>query len=122
GVYATTAGFDRAGFWQLEVGATVAGKAYTTTAAFAVADRHVIRDVGDPALPTVNLTVTTPGAPPAAIDSRASSLADLPDAELHRTTIAASLAAHRPAVVVFARSEERRVGKACRCRGWTAQA
>ena len=102
GVYSTTAAFDRAGFWQVEVGATVTGKAYTATAAFVVADRHVVRDVGDPAWPTANLTVTTPGAPPAAIDSRASSLADVPDAELHRTTIAAALAAHRPAVVVFA--------------------
>jgi hypothetical protein len=53
-------------------------------------------------LPTDNLTVTNPGAPPAAIDSRASSVDDVPDAELHRTTIAAALAAHRPAVVVFA--------------------
>ena len=52
------------------------GKSNTATAAFGVADRHVIRDVGDPAWPTANLTVTT--------------------------TIAAALAAHRPAVVVFA--------------------
>jgi hypothetical protein len=102
GVYATSAAFDRAGFWQVEIGATMAGKAYTATAAFGVADRHVIRDVDDSAWPTVNLTVTTPGAPPAAIDSRATSIADVPDAELHRTTIAAALAAHRPAVVVFA--------------------
>ncbi|MHB8669544.1 MAG: hypothetical protein ACYDAD_03135 [Acidimicrobiales bacterium] len=102
GVYATTAAFDRAGFWQVEIGATVGSKAYTATAAFDVADRHVIPDVGNPAPPTTNLTLTTPGAPPAAIDSRASSVAAVPDAELHHSTIAAALAAHRPAVVVFA--------------------
>jgi hypothetical protein len=102
GVYATTTAFDRAGIWQVDVAATIAGKAYAATVPFDVADRHVIPDVGDPALPTANLTVTTPGASPAAIDSRASSLADVPDSELHRATIAAALAAHRPAVVVFA--------------------
>jgi hypothetical protein len=101
GVYSTTVGFDRAGSWQVDVAATVGGKSYTTTAAFSVSQRHLIRDVGDPAYPTVNLTAATPGAPPAAIDSRATSLSDIPDADLHRTTIAAALAAHRPAVVVF---------------------
>ena len=102
GVYATTAGFDRAGFWQVQVTATLAGHPYSATAAFDVAERHAIRDVGDPAFPTANLTVATPGAAPVAIDSRASRLADVPDADLHRTTIAAALAAHRPAVIVFA--------------------
>jgi hypothetical protein len=102
GVYAATAGFDRAGFWQVQVAATIAGKHYTAVAAFGVAEHHVIRDVGDPAVATQNLTVTTPGAAPAALDSRATSLTDIPDADMHRTTIAAALAAHRPAVVVFA--------------------
>jgi len=102
GVYATTAGFDRVGFWQVVIAATIANKTYTATAAFTIAARHVIRGVGDPALATQNLTVTTPGASPVAIDSRATSPTDLPDIELHRTTIAAALAAHRPAVVVFA--------------------
>lgn len=102
GVYATTAGFDLVGFWQVNVDAVIANKTYTASAAFTIAARHVIRGVGDPALATQNLTVTTPGAPPVAIDSRAASPTDVPDVELHRTTIAAALAAHRPAVVVFA--------------------
>jgi hypothetical protein len=102
GVYATTAGFDQAGFWQVDVTAVIAGRSYGATAAFDVGSRHQIRDVGDPAFPTNNLTMTTPGAPAPAIDSRASSLADIPDPELHRGTIAAALNAHRPAVVVFA--------------------
>jgi len=102
GVYAAIAGFDRAGFWQVQVTATIAGRPYAATATFDVGAQHLIRDVGDSAFPTANLTVTTPGAAPAAIDSRASSLPDVPDADLHRTTIAAALGAHRPAVVVFA--------------------
>jgi hypothetical protein len=36
-----------------------------------------------------------------AVDSRAGTAGDIPDPEMHRTTIAAALAAHRPVVAVF---------------------
>jgi hypothetical protein len=104
GVYGAPVAFDRAGFWKVAVDARLVGetRTRTATAAFEVRDKHALPAVGDPALATENLTVHTPNAPPAAIDSRADRLDDVPDAELHQTTIARALALHRPAVVVFA--------------------
>ena len=101
GVYAAQAGFDRAGFWQLEVNASVGGTPRRATAAFAVNEKHAIPAPGDAALPTENLTLASTDAPKAAIDSQAAT-GEITDPELHRTTIAAALAAKRPAVVVFA--------------------
>jgi hypothetical protein len=101
GVYATQFGFDRPGFWQVEVSGRVGGNARKGTGAFQVADQHQVPAVGDPALVTENLTVTS-DAPKAAVDSRAGTGDQVPDPELHSTTIAAALAAKRPAVVVFA--------------------
>jgi hypothetical protein len=102
GVYSAQAGFDRAGFWQVEVTARVGGKQRRGTGAFPVGERHVVPAPGDPALPTENLTVSSADAPKAAGDSRAGTSGDVPDPELHSTTIAAALTAKRPAVVVFA--------------------
>ncbi|MGH9279482.1 MAG: hypothetical protein ACRD12_15445 [Acidimicrobiales bacterium] len=101
GVYAVQAGFPKAGYYQAEVTADVEGKSRTATAAFAVNERHFVPVPGEPALPTENLTVASTDAPRAAIDSRAGADGVIPDASLHQTTIAATLAAQRPAVVVF---------------------
>ena len=101
GLYATQAGFDKAGFWQLEVTATVDGREMKGTAAFPVLEKHAVPAPGDKALPTDNLTMTTPDTPKGAVDSRGAS-ADIPDAELHQTTILAALNAKRPVVAVFA--------------------
>jgi len=65
-----------------------------------VHEKHTIPAPGDAAPPTENLTLGTPGIAPTAIDSRAEG-GDIPDAELHRTTIARLLREHRPAVLVF---------------------
>jgi hypothetical protein len=102
GVYSARAGFDRAGFWQVEVTARVGGKQRRGTGAFQVGERHLVPAPGDPALPTENLTVSSADAPKAAVDSRAGTGGEVPDPELHSTTIAAALTAKRPAVVVFA--------------------
>ena len=101
GVYAASAGFPQAGYYQVQATAKVLGKERTATAAFAVNDKHTVPAVGQPAPRTENLTMSSTDAPPAAIDSRATTGA-IPDPELHQTTIAAAIAAHRPAVVVFA--------------------
>ena len=101
GVYAAAAGFPQAGFYQVQVSAKVLGKERTATAAFAVNDKHSVPAVGQPAPRTENLTMSSKDAPQAAIDSRATT-GGIPDPELHQTTIAAAIAAHRPAVVVFA--------------------
>jgi hypothetical protein len=101
GVYGAQTTFDKAGFWEVEATAMVDGKAVKGKGAFAVNPTHSIPAPGDAALPTETLTPTTPDTPPAAIDSRAGS-GPIPDPDLHRTTIAASLAAKRPIVAVFA--------------------
>jgi hypothetical protein len=102
GVYATEAGFPRAGFYQVEVTADVEGTTRQTTAAFAVNERHAVPAPGDQALPTENLTLSSTDAPRGAIDSRAATgNGEIPDPSLHQTTIASALAAKRPAVVVF---------------------
>jgi len=102
GVYATQFGFDRPGFWQVEVTARVDGAQRRGTGAFSVTDHHKVPAPGDPALVTENLTVASPDVPKVAVDSRAGTGGDIPDPELHSTTIAAAVAAKRPAVVVFA--------------------
>lgn len=102
GVYAATTGFDRAGFWEVEVSASLRGGGEpSATAAFEVLPRHRVPAVGEAAPASQNLTVDSTGTPPAAIDSRALGNAPVPDPELHRTTIAGAMAAHRPALVVF---------------------
>ena len=93
--------FDKAGFWEVEATATVDGKAQRGKGAFAVSPTHAVPAPGDPALPTDTFTLTTPDFPRPAIDSRAGS-GEIPDPDLHRTSIAASLAAKRPVVAVFA--------------------
>jgi hypothetical protein len=101
GVYGAPAAFDKAGFWEVEATATIDGKARHGKGAFAVNPTHAVPAPGDAALPTETLTLTTPEIPKAAVDSRGGS-GDIPDPDLHRTTIAASLAARRPVVAVFA--------------------
>ncbi|MDQ6728620.1 MAG: hypothetical protein M3066_21035 [Actinomycetota bacterium] len=101
GVYSTRTTFDKAGFWEVEASTTLDGKVRTGKGAFAVNPKNAIPDVGDPALPTQTLTPNTPDTPPVAIDSRAGS-GPVPDPDLHRSTIAAALAAKRPIVAVFA--------------------
>ncbi len=101
GVYGAQTTFDKPGFWEVEATATIDGKAQRGKGAFAVSPTHAVPGPGDAALPTETLTLTTPDVPRPAIDSRAGS-GEIPDPDLHRTSIAASLAAKRPVVAVFA--------------------
>lgn len=97
GIFSTQLSFDRAGMWELEVqlprpdGSTV-----TMAFAFPVAERTLAPSVGDPAPRTESRTA-----------SDVASLAELttsyePDPALYQRSIASSLAAGRPLVVVFA--------------------
>ena len=101
GVYAGRTAFDRAGFWEVEATAVLDGKARRGRAAFAVNPSHAVPAPGEQAPATETLTLATPDVPRAAVDSRAGS-GEIPDPDLHRTTIAAALAAKRPVVAVFA--------------------
>jgi len=99
GVYAADVVFDRPGFWGVSAVVDLDGRQEVKTA-FKVLPKHVVPFPGDPAPASQNLTVTTPGAPPEAIDSRASAQTPAPDAELHQTTVAQALAEKRPVVLV----------------------
>ncbi len=101
GVYGAQTSFDKAGFWEVEATATVDGKALGGKGAFAVNPSHAVPAPGDMALATETLTLMTPDTPRPAIDSRAGN-GEIPDPDLHRTTIAAALSAKRPVVAVFA--------------------
>ena len=100
GVYAANVAFDRPGFWGVAAVVDLDGRQEAKTA-FQVLPKHAVPFVGDPAPKSQNLTVTTPGAPPEAIDSRASASTPVPDAELHQTTVADAVAQKRPVVLVI---------------------
>ena len=100
GVYAADVAFDKAGFWGLSAVIDLGGRQEVKTA-FKVLPKHAVPFVGDAAPASQNLTVTTPGAPPDAIDSRASASTPVPDQELHQYTVAQALAEKRPVVLVI---------------------
>jgi hypothetical protein len=92
--------FDRPGFWEVEVTAPLPDGAATTTAAFQVLPEPVVPTVGERAPRTENLTLDS-DAREGAIDSRAETEGQIPDLELHRTTIADAIADGRPVLAVF---------------------
>jgi hypothetical protein len=59
------------------------------------------RSLPTAALRTKNPTVASKAVPKQVIDSRARTQAEIPDPELHQTTIAQAIADRRPLVVVF---------------------
>ncbi len=100
GVYAADVAFDQDGFWGVAVTAEL-DKKEAATATFKVSPAHTVPVPGDPALPSDNLTVDTPGAAAEAIDSRAGGGDPVPDPELHRTTVKQALDAGRPVLLVI---------------------
>jgi hypothetical protein len=97
--------FDRAGFYEAGVSATVGGTVRTGTAAFQVHPKPRYPAVGDRAPRTENLTIGSVrrgDAPPEAVDSRAATAGEIPDPDLHDITIADAIRRGRPALVVFA--------------------
>lgn len=104
GVYqAEDVTFDRAGIWQVDLSAEVASEGpRTASASFEVVNHPVLPYPGQRALRTENLTLGAKDAPSGAIDSRAANGDPVPDAELHRWTIADAIAQHLPVLVTFA--------------------
>jgi hypothetical protein len=94
--------FDAAGIWQADVRLSIEGEALTLSTQFPVNERPALPAPGDRALATENLTADSKGVDLSSVDSRAMDGAPLPDPELHETTIAEALAAHRPILVLFA--------------------
>jgi hypothetical protein len=102
GVYSATVSFDSPGTWELRVNAEVGGEALSGTAAFTVLEDHAVPAVGEPALRTRNHTLDDhDDAPLSAVDSRAEAEGEVPDPELHDTTIAAALRRGHPIVAVL---------------------
>ncbi|TMK36260.1 MAG: hypothetical protein E6G58_06615 [Actinobacteria bacterium] len=100
GVYEFDGTFDTAGVWQADVGFDVDGTHQSLSTEFQVGAKPILPAPGERALPSKNLTMSS-HVDPAAIDSRAQGGAPVPDPELHRDTIAAAIAAHRAALVLF---------------------
>lgn len=92
--------FDKAGFWEVTVTATLDGSTETATAAFEVLETSSIPAVGDTAPRTTQPLVGEPSVEAKAIDSRATTDRPVPDPELHDTTIADALDSGRPLLVV----------------------
>ena len=102
GVYETTVAFDRAGFWGVGIRVELDdGRDLQGTATFPVAETAQVPAVGDPAPAVDNLTIDS-DVTPTAIDSRAQGDdPEIPDPQLHRTTVGEAIAQGRPAVVVI---------------------
>jgi hypothetical protein len=104
GVYVTPdITFPEPGIWNAAITTSVdGGPPMTLDAAFTVYPEHRIPAPGDAAPATRTLTMDSKGVPAVAIDSRAQDGAEVPDPELHSTTIADALRRGRPALVQFA--------------------
>lgn len=73
---------------------------WTGRTTFEVAERHQFPWIGEDAPRSENLTLSSADAPRGAIDSRARDGKDVPDPELHGTTVAAGIASGKPTLVV----------------------
>jgi hypothetical protein len=102
GVYAVDPiNFDKAGYWQVDVTVDTTDKGELQgSSKFAVNSKNAVPAPGDDAIPSDSLTVTS-DAPAAAIDSRAQTVEQIPDASLHQLSIADALKQDKPLVVVF---------------------
>jgi hypothetical protein len=104
GVYqATGVRFEQAGVWNVTVSTDVEGVGpLTLEASFVVKIEPALPAPGQQALPTKNLTMSSKGVEPVAIDSRAQGDEPVPDPDQHRWTISKALAEGRPSLVLFA--------------------
>ena len=101
GVYeAEDVSFDRPGLWRATVTLAIDGVARALTSDFPVDAESQIPAPGMPALATETLTNDS-NVRPGAIDSMADGTGEVPDPELHQTTIADAIAQGRPALVLF---------------------
>lgn len=100
GVYSTIATFDRPGFWGLQVVAELKGRnPGAAQATFVVRDKHQVPSVGEEAPRTESLTLDSKDVPKQAIDSRATEAGEVPDPQLHQTTVAQAIERRMPVLV-----------------------
>lgn len=101
GVYETHVDLDRAGIWRVVVTADVEGRGRIRGSGhFEVAEEHAVVAPGEPA-PRTEGPVVGSDTPAVQIDSRAQGDgAEVPDPQLHSTTVAEAVSVGRPVVVV----------------------
>ncbi|HJR97391.1 MAG TPA: hypothetical protein VJ979_05745 [Actinomycetota bacterium] len=104
GVYLTPdVTFPQPGVWNATVTVAVDGaEPIELDAALNVYPEHRIPAPGEKAPMTRNHTIDSKGVPAVSLDSRAQDAAEVPDPELHDTTIAEAIREGRPALVQFA--------------------
>ncbi len=101
GVYAADpVRFDKAGFWGVNVKATIGGESVAPKAVFEVVAASQLPFPGQPAPRSEQPLPGAAGIDPESIDSRAKGGAAVPDPALHTVTIADALDAGKPTVVV----------------------
>ena len=101
GVYAADdVAFDRAGQWRVTTSVRFGKKTARVPTTFTVVPKHRVIAVGATAPRTENPLAGSTTTPARAVDSRASTTVAAPDPALHMTSIASSLAAGIPTVVV----------------------
>lgn len=100
GVYGVdNALFDKPGLWGVVVEGTNGTRKFSVDTVFEVAAQPQVTAPGQAAPRSANPLPGTPGVAPTAIDSRASK-GTVPDPELHRISIADSIASAKPTMVV----------------------
>jgi hypothetical protein len=94
GVYVAHTTFDQSGKWGAEIDVRSGGKKHSLQTIFDVTARSVTPAVGTAAPRSRNATV--PQAPVSTLDS------GVPPDDMHRISIAAAIAHHRPLLILFA--------------------
>jgi hypothetical protein len=93
GVYVTNVNFSRPGTWGVEIDSIVAGRPHTLHETFKVAKQSTAPGIGQPAPRSHNPTVRD--KPARLLDS------GRPPDDMHKLSIAAAIAQHKPLVVLF---------------------
>lgn len=91
--------FARPGNWQVTATVELDGETIRATDAFEVLAERIVPGPGDPAPRSTNRLPGEAGVEPTAIDSRAAD-GEVPDPELHATTVADAIDSGRPTMVV----------------------
>ncbi|MGQ0843386.1 MAG: hypothetical protein ACT4QF_04565 [Sporichthyaceae bacterium] len=92
--------FPEPGKWRASLSVVIDGAARTADADFVVGDKPLVIKPGDRAPRTESLLPGDKSAPAKAVDSRAQEDGSVPDASLHRMTVADAVTSGRPTMIV----------------------
>lgn len=101
GVYAAEVTFDKPGAWVLQIAGRYAnGDEFVGNGQFEVTSDNNVAAVGEKAPLGEHLTLSSKDAPPEAVDSRASTLDEVPDPKLHDAEVRDAVSGGQPALVI----------------------